>query len=131
MKSAKKLFTFVLPKSTLTSARSFQKKYGFKNFSALLRFAVEEMSTKKFKSKSVERTQISLRLEKDSFEKILALAAENKKSVAEILRELLSNISEISEKKFSAAANVSEEKSKKNKKNVSSKTKRAGTTKSR
>lgn len=111
MKSSKKLVTVVLPQQVLAEAKSVQKKFGISTLSSLLRTALEEKSSVSLKVQKEKTRQISFRADTETVATLTKLAKQNGRSLADVVRVLIGNISRISAKKLSAAATSSRKRS--------------------
>lgn len=111
MKSSKKLVTVVLPQQVLAEAKSVQKKFGISTLSSLLRTALEEKSSVSLKVQKEKTRQISFRADTETVATLTKLAKQNGRSLADVVRVLIGNISRISAKKLSAAATGSRKRS--------------------
>lgn len=110
MKSTKKLVTVVLPQQVLAEAKALQKKFGISTLSSLLRTALEEKSSVNLKASKEKTRQISFRVEPETVETLTKLAKRNDRSLADVVRILIGNISRISAKKLTATAENSRKK---------------------
>ena len=111
MKSTKKLVTVVLPQQVLAEAKAVQKKFGISTLSSLLRTALEEKSGVNLKAHKEKTRQISFRVEPETVDVLTKLAKQNGRSLADVVRLLISNIGRISAKKLSVLAVGSRKKS--------------------
>lgn len=111
MKSTKKLVTVVLPQQVLAEAKAVQKKFGISTLSSLLRTALEEKSGVNLKTRKEKTRQISFRVEPETVDVLTKLAKQNGRSLADVVRLLISNIGRISAKKLSVLAVGSRKKS--------------------
>lgn len=111
MKSTKKLVTVVLPQQVLAEAKAVQKKYGISTLSSLLRTALEEKSGVNLKTHKEKTRQISFRVEPETVDMLTKLAKQNGRSLADVVRLLISNVGRISAKKLSVLAVGSRRKS--------------------
>lgn len=111
MKSTKKLVTVVLPQQVLAEAKAVQKKYGISTLSSLLRAALEEKSGVNLKTHKEKTRQISFRVEPETVDTLTKLAKQNGRSLADVVRLLISNVGRISAKKLSVLAVGSRRKS--------------------
>ncbi len=111
MKSTKKLVTVVLPQQVLAEAKAVQKKFGISTLSSLLRTALEEKSGVNLKTHKEKTRQISFRVEPETVDVLTKLAKQNGRSLADVVRLLISNIGRIPAKKLSVLAVGSRKKS--------------------
>lgn len=111
MKSTKKLVTVVLPQQVLAEAKAVQKQFGISTLSSLLRTALEEKSGVNLKAHKEKTRQISFRVEPETVDVLTKLAKQNGRSLADVVRLLISNIGRIPAKKLSVLAVGSRKKS--------------------
>lgn len=110
MKQNKKLVTVVLPQPVLAEAKQLQKKHGIRTLSSLLRTAIEEKSSLKLTPRKEKTSQISFRVNTETVDALTKMAKQNKRSLAEIIRLLIANVSRLSAKKLAATAESAKKK---------------------
>lgn len=110
MNPTKKLVTVVLPQAVLAEAKSIQKRNGIRTLSSLLRTAIEEKGALKLKPRKEKTRQISFRANTETVDALSRLAKQNKRSLAEIIRILITNVGRLSNKKLSATAEAAKKK---------------------
>ncbi len=110
---AKRPVSFTLPTASLVEARSLRKRHGFKTLSDFFRVVLSELDEKKIVKDSVDKKQISFRLDNETFDRISKLSKRLKVSVAEVVRLHVAQASGISDQRFAEILKTRSKKAKK------------------